>query len=775
MNQAFPQFLDAMRAAGLEPPGAIEPGRLYRFPGAGKRDGNTAGWCKLFDDGLGGCFGDWSSGLSENWQAKRDKPFSPAEWEAFKRHVAETQAQAEVERKARQADAAAKAAKIWDRATPAPADHPYLVRKRIQGYGVRLHNGGLVIPMRDGDELHSLQFISPDGEKRFLSGGCVTGCTYIIGNAKGATAMCIAEGFATGATIHEATGYPVAVAFNAGNLGPVALALRKQFPKLTLAVCGDDDHRTEGNPGKVKATEAARAVGGIAVFPKWSDVVGDRTDFNDLAASEGIDCVRVIVQEAIAKTADDDDDGTIRRMASLSEIEYEKCRKAEAEKMGIRATVLDKLVQSNRRESQSAVSDFNDVAPWESAVNPSKLLDNIAGTVRRFIVCEDETVNAVALWAAMTWFMDVVLVAPLAVITAPEKRCGKSQLLFLLGRLVRRPLAASNISPAALFRSIDAWKPTLLVDEADAFMRDNEELRGLLNCGHTRDSAYIVRVVGDDHIPTKFNVWGAKALAGIGHLADTLMDRSIALELRRKLPHECVDRLRHAEPELFDDLARKLARFAIDHSDSVRASRPELPARLNDRAQDNWEPLLAIADVAGGEWPTLARRAALKLSGSEDAALTVGTELLSDIQEIFERKRVDRISSADLITELCGDDEKPWATYNRGKPISPRQVSSRLREYGIHSKQIRFGYDDTRKGYIKESFAESFTRYLGLPPLSTETPKQSSNITSLGVSHAKRCFETVSDEETGRSLTNKECFGVSDTQEGQARREVGEI
>ncbi|MBK8318826.1 MAG: hypothetical protein IPL05_09715 [Betaproteobacteria bacterium] len=164
----------------------------------------------------------------------------------------------------------------------------------------------------------------------------------------------------------------------------------------------------------------------------------------------------------------------------------------------------------------------------------------------------------------MTWFMDVVQVAPLAVITAPEKRCGKSQLLFLLGRLVHRPMAASNITSAALFRAVDAWKPTLLVDEADAFMKDNEELRGLLNCGHTRDSAYIIRVVGDDHTPKRFNVWGAKALAGIGHLADTIIDRSIVLELRRKLPHEEVLRLRHAEPGLFDDLSAKLARFAID-------------------------------------------------------------------------------------------------------------------------------------------------------------------------------------------------------------------
>src|ERR1700686_1521123 len=217
----------------------------------------------------------------------------------------------------------------------------------------------------------------------------------------------------------------------------------------------------------------------------------------------------------------------------------------------------------------------------------------------------------------MTWFIDVVQVAPLAIITAPEKRCGKSQLLFLLGRLSARAITTSSISPAALYRTIDAWCPTLLIDEADAFMKDNEELRGLLNSGHTRESAYVIRTVGDNFTPTKFNTWGAKALAGIGHVADTLMDRAVILELRRKLPHEEVARIRHAEPGLFDALRSKLARFAEDCRDQVRQARPPLPHSLNDREQDNWEPLLAIAMAAGDEWLLLGTAAAFKLSGSE--------------------------------------------------------------------------------------------------------------------------------------------------------------
>lgn len=319
-------------------------------------------------------------------------------------------------------------------------------------------------------------------------------------------------------------------------------------------------------------------------------------------------------------------------------------------------------------------------------------------------------------------------------ITAPEKRCGKTQMLSVLGKLVRRPMSASNISAAALFRSLDAWHPTLLVDEADAFMRDNEELRGLLNSGHTRDSAYVVRVVGDDHTPTRFTTWGCKAIAGIGHLADTLMDRAIVLPLRRKLAHESTERLRYVESGLFDDLAAKLARFAQDSNEAVRRARPALPSALNDRAQDNWEPLLSIAEAAGGDWPILARDAALKLSSGEPDS-TVGDELLADIREIFDGGGGrTKISTANLLALLCIDDEKPWATYSRGRPLSHHQLARKLKSYGIRSKNVRIGHD-VAKGFERGQFDDAFARYLSplTPPAETATPPQPSKNNWLGV------------------------------------------
>ncbi len=426
------------------------------------------------------------------------------------------------------------------------------------------------------------------------------------------------------------------------------------------------------------------------------------------------------------------DEDIIQKLAELPLIAYERVRVPSAKGLDIRPALLDKLVKNMQQGTKNNKSIFGEpVELWHESVSPAEVLNAIAATISRFIVCPKEAVIAATLWAAMTWFIDVIQVAPLAVITAPEKRCGKSQLLFLLSQIVNRPLAASNISPAALFRSIHAWQPTLLIDEVDTFMRENEELRGLINAGHTRLSAYIYRVVGEDHIPTKFMLWGAKALAGIGKLNETIMDRAIILELRRKLPHEKVERLRHAEGGLFAKLAAKLARFSNDYSNIVRFAKPELPEVLNDRAQDNWEPLLAIADLAGEEWSQLARAAALKISGDADQSRSLGVELLADIEEVMESKKADRISTADLISDLCRDDEKPWATFNRGRPISPRQVAGRLKDFGIASNTIRLG-TTTAKGYLFLQFADAFSRYLSSGN-SSVTPSQASSDSNASV------------------------------------------
>jgi putative DNA primase/helicase len=443
------------------------------------------------------------------------------------------------------------------------------------------------------------------------------------------------------------------------------------------------------------------------------------------------------------------DNNVLTQLADLSLLQYDRVRIAEAKALGIRPATLDSLIKAIRaaQREEKSESPFAIIKPWHEPVNPDYLFNEIAYTITRYIVCSPETTHAATLWIAMTWLMDSISVAPLAIITAPEKRCGKSQMLSLLGRLVCRPLVASNITPSALFRSIDAWQPTLLIDEADSFMRENEELRGLINCGHTRDSAYIVRVVGDDHKPKSFFVWGAKAIAGIGQLADTIMDRAIILKLRRKRADEKVERLRHAEKDLFNTLTSKLARFAQDYASKIQAIKPDLPDALNDRAQDNWEPLFAIAAVVGRDWPRLAYASALKLTNEREQSQSISIELLADIQEIFQSKNIDRMSSAELIAALCADEEKMWVTYNRGFPIKPRQIASRLKDFSIISNTIRIGYT-TAKGYLKSQFTDAFTRYLDTPHLISVTTTQVNHHVGLNVTDQLPV--------TDRSVTNNQ-------------------
>ena len=308
MRQAIEQFRAAIHEAGLQPPEVIEAdGKLHRFASNGKRS-DDAGWYVFNADRIpAGAFGDWRTGTSETWRANIGRGLSPQEETAYRAHIEEMRRERETEDARRRNEARERAAAIWQSATPAPDDHPYLVGKGIRVHGPRVHDGALVIPMRDGEELHSLQFIGPNGDKRFLAGGRVSGCYFPIGKPE--RALCIAEGYATGASINEATGYAVAVAFNAGNLLPVARALRAKFPDVRLVVCADDDAGTPGNPGTTKAREAAQTVGAFLAVPDFgASRPEDATDFNDLHRHAGLEAVRERIERAMPAVTDPDRD-----------------------------------------------------------------------------------------------------------------------------------------------------------------------------------------------------------------------------------------------------------------------------------------------------------------------------------------------------------------------------------------------------------------------------------------------------------------------------------
>ena len=268
-------MLDAMRAAGLAPAKALDlsgDGKWIRFRVTGDRAGSLNGWAKPHGNPIVAVtFGSWKTGESHTWRDATAKPTTPSERAVMQRQMQAMQKARAEEQAAVQAAARQRAAKLWARSHPATNAHPYLQRKRVQAIGVRQLRDMLVIPARDvAGTLHTLQFISPDGSKRFLTGGRIRGCYYAIGRPVGV--LLLAEGLATASTLHMATGAAVAVCFNCGNLEPVARALRAKFPKLRLIVCADNDAGTPGNPGVTHARAAARAVGGFVAVPQFVEV-----------------------------------------------------------------------------------------------------------------------------------------------------------------------------------------------------------------------------------------------------------------------------------------------------------------------------------------------------------------------------------------------------------------------------------------------------------------------------------------------------------------------
>lgn len=369
---------------------------------------------------------------------------------------------------------------------------------------------------------------------------------------------------------------------------------------------------------------------------------------------------------------------------------------------------------------------FENIEPWLEVVNGADLLDDFVSALKRHVVLPQWSAEATALWILHAHALEAFTISPLLVATSPTKRSGKTLLLEIVSLAIPRRLFASNITPSALFRAVDKFKPTLLIDEADTFLKENEELRGIINASHRRASAFVLRSVGDEHEPAIFSTWSAKAIALIGKLKDTLEDRSIIISLRRKNPTEKVERFRidKVTPG-FTILRRKAARWAADNLTALREADPKMPDALNDRAADNWRPLLAIADLAGGNWPKLAQEAALALSGNvdegENSALI---QLLADLEELF--KNVERLSSAEIVKELGAMEDRPWSEWRKGKPITPRQLARLLAPLGIAPKSVRLGEKDIPRGYAREQLDDSFIRYL-----SATTPQDESTIDNI--------------------------------------------
>ena len=411
-----------------------------------------------------------------------------------------------------------------------------------------------------------------------------------------------------------------------------------------------------------------------------------------------------------------------------SGIAREKALRALAGKVNAPAKLVDEALQQgpgnhDEDELQGTPLEWEEPEPWPQRVDGGELLEGIAGIFTRYMVLPPGAPTTLALWVVFAHAHDAAEISPLLALCSPEKRCGKTRALSILAALVPRPLPTSNVTPAAVFRAIERFSPTLLVDEADTFLDVRHELRGILNSGHTRSGAYVLRTVGEDYEPRRFGTWAPKALAKIGRLPSTLEDRSILVMLQRKSAGEAVERLRltHLEGEA-KPLRRMVVRWTRNHLRALREADPDMPPELQDRAADNWRPLLAIADLAGGGWPDEARHAARGLSAgaaAEDSSVAI--QLLADIRVQFLQSGEERLYTDELIRGLSRQEDRPWREWDRnGRPISPATVARLLREFGVRPEQFRRG-EENRKGYFRARFEEPFRRYLPSLGETTET------------------------------------------------------
>jgi putative DNA primase/helicase len=719
-------FRAAMTDAGIECTGEIyADGRLHRFKAADDRERNS--WYVLhLGPPTAGAFGCWKRGLKQTW-CDRSNNLSQGEWIEVRRRWEQADREHERTKTERQRKARRTAAWILARAKPV-ITHAYLNAKQVQSHGeLREYRGALVLPLRDLDgELHSLQFTGADGLKNFLTGGRVTGCFFTLADkAEGPVVIC--EGYCTGASIYEATGHSVICCMNCGNLLDVAKAVRELWSQREIIVAADNDQFTDGNPGLTKASAAAKAIHAKLAVPQFKDIANKPTDFNDLATVESLDAVKEQVGAAQIPTETDGD--TFARLAALSPAEYDRCRETEAAALHIRVTTLDAEVERLRRWTggndstlQGCPIDLPDVEPWPQPVDGAEILEAISGTFSEYLALPPGAADAMALWVAHSHCFEVFEITPRLNITSPEKGCGKTTAGDVVSLFVPRSLRAENLTPAVLFRVIEKRKPTVFADEYDNWLRDNDELRGMLNAGHRRGGKAL-RCEGDNHEVRAFRVFGPVVLCGIGALPGPLHDRSIVIRLERAKPGEIRKRFdsRHTDHEA--ELCRKLARWCIDNRTRLESCDPTLPEGAFNRLADNWRPPFAIAQIAGGDWPRRTAAAFDKLTRREDLeAQGIGVMLLADIQQVFAGMwpsppdgesplPLERIFSKKLVEALCEMRERPWSEAHRGKQITESWLARHLRRFSLHSTTLRIG-NERAKGYKKTDFTDAFDRYV---------------------------------------------------------------
>jgi Protein of unknown function (DUF3631) len=363
--------------------------------------------------------------------------------------------------------------------------------------------------------------------------------------------------------------------------------------------------------------------------------------------------------------------------------------------------------------------------PTPPVVDGARLLGELRAAFTRYVVLPSpQAADAVTLWTAATHAQPAWEHAPRLAVVSPLKRCGKSRLLDVVAETCHAPLITVNATIAAVVRSIGQDPPTLLVDEADTLWGTrkqadaNEDLRGLLNAGHQRNRP-MLRWDVTSRTAEQLDTFAMALLAAIGELPDTIMDRAVVIRMRRRAPGEQVDpyRTRRDAPPLHN-LRERLATWTRAHLRDLQQATPAMP--LEDRAADTWEPLVAIADLAEGDWPARARDAAATMTAAEaqqEEDTSASVRLLADLRQVFQAADAEALYTSTILEALHRLEDAPWSDWY-GHPLTTRDLAKLLRPYQVESKNIReHGTGAPRKGYARADLYDAWARYVPLHPL----------------------------------------------------------
>lgn len=355
-----------------------------------------------------------------------------------------------------------------------------------------------------------------------------------------------------------------------------------------------------------------------------------------------------------------------------------------------------------------------DITPFTGPVDGNALLDHIEATINNHLVLPKGCAEAMALWCLSTYCIDNFRVFPKIFIYSPTKRCGKTLVLEILDCFVRRGLTASGITPAVIFRVIEQEAPTLLIDEADEHLKDaSGDMAAIINSGHTRSSASVMRCRPKTLEPERFSTWAPMAIAAIGTIKATIMDRSITIPIQRMIKQQ-KSMVTKVPPDLAAKMLlyrEKLLKWSQDNEAKCKANIITPPDIGNDRAQDNWSPLFTLATLISDKWLKKCEVAYGLLEACKESS-DPQDMLLRDIQDVLQSYTGKNITSEALIAALTANSDSLWTEYSAGKAISPRGLAALLKGFNIKPKTIRQGACSDKRGYLVTDFDDALKRYI---------------------------------------------------------------